>query len=63
MFAKCDKHYHSRYGQTSLARAVTNFTKSVTKINFGPSMFSDEIPNYSAPAPFAFGTQCSTGKL
>ena len=33
-FAKCDKHYPSRYGQTSLATAVTNLTKPVTKINF-----------------------------
>ena len=37
MFAKCDKHYPSSSGQTSLARAVTNFTKHATKINFGPS--------------------------
>ena len=35
-FAKSDKHYPSRSGQTSLATAVTNFTKSVTKNNFGP---------------------------
>ena len=26
-FAKCDKHYPSRPGQTSLATAVANFTK------------------------------------
>ena len=37
MFAKRDKHYPSRSGQTSLATAVTNITKPVTKINFGPS--------------------------
>ena len=37
MFAKCDKHYPSRSRQTSLARAVINFTKPVTKNNFGPS--------------------------
>ena len=36
MFAKCDGHYPSRSGQTSLATAVTNFTKPVTKINFRP---------------------------
>ena len=38
MFAKkIDKHYPSRSGQTSLAAAVTNITKPVTKNNFGPS--------------------------
>ena len=37
MFAKRDKHYPSRSGQTSLATAVINFTKPVTKINSGPS--------------------------
>ena len=37
MFAKRDKHYPSRSGQTSLATAVTDFTKPVTKINSGPS--------------------------
>ena len=38
MFAKCDKHYPSRSGQTtSLATAITNFTKPATMINFGPS--------------------------
>ena len=37
MFAKCDKHFPSRSGQTSLATAVTNFTKPVGKINSGPS--------------------------
>ena len=30
MFAICDKHYPSRSGQTSLAIAVTNFTKPRT---------------------------------
>ena len=30
LFAKCDKHYPSRYGQTSLATAVANFTKPCT---------------------------------
>ena len=29
-FAKCDKHYPSRSGQTSLAKAVANFTKPRT---------------------------------
>ena len=29
-FAKCDKHYPSRSGQTSLATAVANFTKPRT---------------------------------
>ena len=38
MFAECDKHYPSRSGQTSLATAVTNITKPVTKNNFGPSI-------------------------
>ena len=37
MFAKRDKHYLSRSWQTSLATALTNFTKLVTKINSGPS--------------------------
>ena len=37
MFAKRDKHYPSRSGQTSLATAETNFTKPITKINSGPS--------------------------
>ena len=36
MFAKRDKHYPSRSEQTSLATAVTNFTKPVAKINLGP---------------------------
>ena len=47
MFAKRDKHYPSRSGQTSLATAVTNFTKPLTKINFWPSIeesFSKENP-------------------
>ena len=38
MFAERDKHYPSRSRQTSLATAVTNFTKPVTRINFGPSI-------------------------
>ena len=38
MFAERDKHYPSRSGQTSLAIAVTNITKPVTKINLGPSI-------------------------
>ena len=37
MFAERDKLYPSKSGQTSLATVVTNFTKPVTKINFGPS--------------------------
>ena len=37
MFAEHDKHYPSRSGQTSLATAVANITKPVTKNNFGPS--------------------------
>ena len=37
MFAKHDKHYPSRSGQTSLATAVANITKPVTKIHSGPS--------------------------
>ena len=37
MFTKHDRHYPSRSGQTCLARAVTNITKPVTKINFRPS--------------------------
>ena len=38
MFAKRDKHYLSRSWQTSLATALTNFTKPVTKINIRPSI-------------------------
>ena len=37
MFVEHDKHYPSTSGQTSLTRAVTNFTKPVTKDNFRPS--------------------------
>ena len=36
MFAERDKHYPGRSGPTSLATAVTNITKSVTKNDFGP---------------------------
>ena len=46
MFVKRDKHYPSRSGQTSLATAVTNFTKPVTKINFRPSTFTP-VSNYT----------------
>ena len=46
MFAKCDKHYPSRSGQTSIATAVTNFTKPVTKINSGPSTHTYREENY-----------------
>ena len=37
MFAEHNKHYPSRSGQTSLAKAIANITKPVTKNNFGPS--------------------------
>ena len=37
MFAEPDNHYPSRSGQTSLATAVANITKPVTKNNFWPS--------------------------
>ena len=37
MFAERDEHYPSRPGQTSVATAVTNITKPVTKNNFRPS--------------------------
>ena len=37
MFAEHDKHYPRKSGQTSLTTAVANFTKPVTKNNFGPS--------------------------
>ena len=37
MFGECDKQYPSRSGQTSLATAVANITKPVTKNNFGPN--------------------------
>ena len=36
MFAQRDKHYPSRSGQTSLAAAVINITKPVTKNYLGP---------------------------
>ena len=38
-FAKCDKHYPSRFRQTSLATAVTNFTKPRTSHFFGLCRF------------------------
>ena len=38
MPAERDKHYPSRSGQTTLATAVTNITKPVTKTNFGSSI-------------------------
>ena len=41
MFAERDKHYPSRFGQTSLATAGTNITKPLTKNNFGPSTRAD----------------------
>ena len=34
-FAKCDKHYPSRFRQTSLATAIANFTKPRTSHFFG----------------------------
>ena len=37
LFAERDKHHPSRSRQTSLATAVVNITKPVTKNNFGPS--------------------------
>ena len=37
MFAERDKQYPRKSGQTGLDTAVTNITKPVTKINFGPS--------------------------
>ena len=37
LFAECDKHYPSRSGQNSLARAVINITKPGTKNKFGLS--------------------------
>ena len=40
MFAKREKHYPGRSGQTSLATAVTNITKPVKKINSGPNTHS-----------------------
>ena len=36
MYAEHDKHYPSRSGQTSIATAVANITKPVTKIDSGP---------------------------
>ena len=52
MFAERDKHYPSRSGQTSLATAVTNITKPVTKINFGPSIILLKLwYNYWAHIP------------
>ena len=39
MFAKRDKHYPSRSGQTSLATTVTKVTKPVRQKNFGPSTY------------------------
>ena len=45
MLAERDKHYPSRSGQTSLATAVTNITKPVTKNDFGPSSLFHAILN------------------
>ena len=42
-FAKCDKYYLSRSGQTSLDIGVTNIAKPVTKNNFGLRRQSDKI--------------------
>ena len=50
MFANYDKHYPSRSGQTSLATAVTNLTKPVTKNNFGPSILKTRVePSRASP--------------
>ena len=51
MFAERDKHYPSRSRQTSLATAVTNFTKPVTNINFGPSRKLWKRDDYQNAAP------------
>ena len=48
LFAESDKQYPSKTGQTSLATAVTNFTKPVTKINFEPS---NELPTSEQNIP------------
>ena len=56
-FAKCDKHYPSRFRQTSLATAVANFTKPCTSHFFG--LCSYYIPAGSFGANFwtrSFGT-------
>ena len=50
-FAKCDKHYPSRFRQTSLATAVTNFIKPRTSHFFGFCTFhSTEPEKWLAPA-------------
>ena len=49
MFAKRDKHYPGRSGQTSVATAVTNITEPVTKMNSGPSTLT------VSPNMFQFG--------
>ena len=41
-FGKCDKHYPSRFRQTSLATAVTNFTKPRTSHFFGLCIWGTE---------------------
>ena len=57
MFAERDKHYPSRSMQTSLATAVTNFTKPVTRINFGPSMCREKNTKFVNPPPKEATTQ------
>ena len=49
MFAKRDKHNSSRSQQTSLATAVTNFTKPVTKINLGPIIIMMCLQTMNSP--------------
>ena len=55
MFAERDKHYPSRSGQTSLAAAVTNITKPVTKNNSGPCILTilSLLPTYGGDLDFS----------
>ena len=46
MFAKRDKHYPSRSGQTCLAAAVAKFTKPVTNNYLGPSRDSLKLETF-----------------
>ena len=48
MLAEHDKHYPSRFGQTSLATARTNITKPCTK-NFGPSILKNLCEPFLSP--------------
>ena len=51
MFAEHDKHYPSRSGQTSLATAVTNITKPVTREFISGPVFAVVMAFRSSSSP------------